>query len=96
MAQASPVEMYVLCNGCNPTVLYAPPSPPPPPSPRRRRFTSDEHRNANLVAVYSDFVHTAVTYGRTIISEYFLHEYMKSVRRVSPCRLLCMRCAMVT
>ena len=33
-----------------------------------------------LDAVYSDFVHTAVTYGRTIISEYFLHEYMKSIR----------------
>eukprot|EP00752_Nemacystus_decipiens_P004500 g4109.t1 len=38
------------------------------------------YRLAVLDAVYSDFVHTAVTYGRTIISEYFLHEYMKSVR----------------
>lgn len=44
---------------------------PPPPPLRRRR---------SLNAVYSDFVHTAVTYGRTIISEYFLHEYMKSVK----------------
>lgn len=33
--------------------------------------------------MYSDFVHTAVVYGRTIISEYFLHEYMKSVRYYS-------------
>eukprot|EP00904_Undaria_pinnatifida_P000353 jgi/Undpi1/10318/HiC_scaffold_28.g12769.m1 len=38
------------------------------------------YRKTSLDAVYSDFVHTAVTYGRTIISEYFLHEYMKSVR----------------
>ncbi|CAM9490420.1 unnamed protein product [Pylaiella littoralis] len=38
------------------------------------------YRRSSLDAVYSDFVHTAVTYGRTIISEYFLHEYMKSVK----------------
>eukprot|EP00752_Nemacystus_decipiens_P004466 g4078.t1 len=37
-------------------------------------------KRSSLDAVYSDFVHTAVTYGRTIISEYFLHEYMKSVK----------------
>ncbi|CAM9742313.1 unnamed protein product, partial [Ectocarpus sp. 4 AP-2014] len=38
------------------------------------------YKRRSLDAVYSDFVHTAVTYGRTIISEYFLHEYMKSVK----------------
>lgn len=38
-------------------------------------------RQMSLDAVYSDFVHTAVTYGRTIISEFFLHEYLKSVRQ---------------
>ena len=43
----------------------------------RRAF---HRRRLKLDAVYSDFVHTAVTYGRTIISEYFLHEYMKSVK----------------
>lgn len=37
-------------------------------------------RKSSLETVYADFVHTSVTYGRTIISEYFLHEYLKSVR----------------
>ena len=53
----------------------------PPPGPSRS-YLSVIPRQTKLDAVYSDFVHTAVTYGRTIISEYFLHEYMKSVRSV--------------
>lgn len=52
---------------------------PPPLSP-----VSSIRRRMKLDAVYADFVHTAVTYGRTIISEYFLHEYMKSVRSAPP------------